>query len=134
MRAMAYPAGLTMLVGLWGAWLLWRRRLDSSRVFQRVATWAVALPFVMGTAGWVLTENGRQPWIVQNLMLTANGLSTSVSATEVAVSLAVFALLYAVLGVIAFVLMLRHIRRGIEPDVPLPDNADDAPRVPELTY
>ena len=34
----------------------------------------------MNTAGWVLTENGRQPWIVQGLMLTSTGVSTSVSA------------------------------------------------------
>ena len=133
MRAMAYPAGLTMLIGLWGAWLLWRRRLDSSRLFQRVATWALVLPFVMGTAGWVLTENGRQPWIVQGLMLTKDGVSTGVSATQVAISLVVFVALYGVLGVTAFVLMLRHTRQGLEPMVPLPDH-EDAPRVPELTY
>ena len=36
-------------------------------------------PFVMNTAGWMLTENGRQPWIVQGLMKTADGISPSVS-------------------------------------------------------
>ena len=46
----------------------------------------------MNTAGWMLTENGRQPWIVQGLMKTADGVSPSVSATEIWISLAVFAL------------------------------------------
>ena len=46
-------------------------------------------PFVMNTAGWMLTENGRQPWIVQGLMKTADGVSPSVSTTEIWISLAV---------------------------------------------
>jgi len=66
-------------------------------------------------------------------MLTKNGLSTGVSATEVLISLVVFVALYGVLGITAFVLMLRHVRRGLDPVVPLPDHVD-APRVPELTY
>jgi cytochrome d ubiquinol oxidase subunit I len=131
---MAYPPGLTALLGLWGAFLLWRRRLDGSRLFLRLATWAVVLPFVMGTAGWVLTETGRQPWIVQGLMLTSDGLSTSVSTTEVAISLGVFVLLYAAIGIVALVLMLRHARRGPDPEQAPTALADDAPRVPELTY
>ena len=47
----------------------------------------ILLPFVMATAGWLLTESGRQPWIVQGLMLTTDGLSGSGSATQVAISL-----------------------------------------------
>ena len=54
---------------------------------------------MMNTAGWMLTENGRQPWIVQGLMKTADGVSPSVSATEIWISLGVFALLYIALGV-----------------------------------
>ena len=69
-----------MLLALWGAWLLWRRKLETSRVFLFVATWAVVAPFLMNTAGWMLTENGRQPWLVQGLMKTADGVSPSVSA------------------------------------------------------
>jgi len=132
MRAMAYFAGIASLIGLWGVFLLWRRKLDGARLFHRVASWAVLIPFVMGTAGWILTENGRQPWIVQGLMLTKDGLSTSVSAAEVAISIVVFFLLYSVIGVIALVLMLRHVRSGPEPDETSPDDAGD--RVPELTY
>ena len=46
----------------------------------------VILPFLMNTAGWLLTESGRQPWIVQGIMLTKNGLSPSVSTTELWIS------------------------------------------------
>ena len=43
----------------------------------------------MNTAGWLLTENGRQPWVVQGLLLTEDGNSPSVSLTEVAISLGI---------------------------------------------
>ena len=65
MRIMAYTAGLEFLLGLWGLWLIRRRTLASSRWFLKLAVWAVILPFLMNTAGWLLTESGRQPWIVQ---------------------------------------------------------------------
>ena len=115
MRVMAYTAGLLFLVALWGLWRLRRQRLDSSPRFLRVAVWAVVLPFLMNTAGWLLTENGRQPWIVQGIQLTKEGVSPSVSTTEVAFSIIVFFLLYAALAVIDVMLMMRYARREIPP-------------------
>ena len=50
----------------------------------------------MNTAGWLLTESGRQPWIVQGLQKTVNANSPSVSATEIWISLTVFVLSYIV--------------------------------------
>ena len=80
MRVMAYLAVLVFLLALWGVWLLWRKKLrQRSRCSCGVATWAVVTPFLMNTAGWMLTENGRQPWIVQGLMQTKDGVSPSVS-------------------------------------------------------
>ncbi len=67
MRVMAYAAGLVLLLGLWGLWLMRRKTFTRSRWFLLAATWAVLLPFAMNTAGWLLTESGRQPWIVQGL-------------------------------------------------------------------
>ena len=129
MRVMAYTGTAVVLLSLWGAWLLHRRRLATSRWFLLAATWAIFTPFVMNTAGWMLTENGRQPWIVQGLMKTVDGISPSVSTTEIWISLAAFALLYLVLGAIDLFLMLRYARR------PLPALAE-APRetMPALTY
>ena len=78
MRTMAYLGSLILLVALWGLWLWWRKRLATSRWFLRVAMWALPLPFIVNTAGWLLTENGRQPWIVQGLMQTREAASPSV--------------------------------------------------------
>src|SRR3954452_17090450 len=129
MRVMAYLATAVVLLSLWGAWLLYRRRLARARLFLFLAVWAVLTPFLMNTAGWMLTENGRQPWIVQGLMKTADGVSPSVSATEIWISLGVFALLYLALGALDLVLMLRYARRDLPAEVPEPRAA-----VPALTY
>jgi cytochrome d ubiquinol oxidase subunit I len=59
MRAMAYVATLVFLFGLWGFWLLRRKKFDTSKVFLTVAIWTVLSPFIMATAGWLLTESGR---------------------------------------------------------------------------
>jgi cytochrome d ubiquinol oxidase subunit I len=138
MRLMAYLGSVLPLLALWGAWLWRRRRLESSRLFLRVATWAFLAPFVMNTAGWLLTENGRQPWVVQGLLLTKNGNSPSVSLAEVAISLGTFWVLYLALGIVWAFLMLRYARRGLELDHDRPDPLDDpdgsAPRSPALTY
>ena len=138
MRVMAYLGSLLPILALWGLWLWRRRKLTTSRVFLFVATWAVIAPFVMNTAGWLLTENGRQPWIVQGLQLTADGNSPSVSTTEVWLSLGTFVLLFVAVGITWAVLMIRFGRRGLADDADAPDLPDprrgDEPRSPVLTY
>jgi cytochrome bd-type quinol oxidase subunit 1 len=122
MRAMAYIGGAVLLLALWGIWLLWRKRVESAQWFLRASIWAVVLPFVMNTAGWMLTENGRQPWIVQGLQLTRQGVSPSVSTTSVVISLCVFILLYGALAVVDWALMLRYSRKQLDP---IPDQPDE---------
>jgi cytochrome d ubiquinol oxidase subunit I len=127
MRVMAYLAVVVVLIGVWGLWLIRRRKLATSRVFLWLATWAVVLPFLMNTAGWLLTESGRQPWIVQGIMLTKNGISPSLSTTWIAISLAAFVLVYAVIATIELLLMLKYSRKPLPPpraaaeaDTPVP--------------
>ena len=137
MRVMAYLGALLPILALWGCFLWWRRRLESARLFLWVGTWAFLAPFVMNTAGWLLTENGRQPWVVQGLLLTRDGNSPSVSLTEVALSLGTFWVLYVVLGIVWGFLMLRFSRRALEPGPDESKQADDpgssAP-TPAYTY
>jgi cytochrome d ubiquinol oxidase subunit I len=110
MRVMAYAGMLMFLVAVLGAWLYWRKKLERARWFQRTAIAAIAFPYIAATAGWLLTEMGRQPWIVQGLLLTSKANSPSVSTTWLVVSLVFFISLYVVLGVVDFVLMRRYAR------------------------
>src|SRR6266545_2084706 len=115
MRVMAYAGVLVFLISGWGLWLIRRRKLGTSRRFLWVAIWAATLPFLMNTAGWLLTESGRQPWIVQGIMLTKNGISPSVSTTSIVISLVIFVLLYGVLATVDFMLMLKYAREQLPP-------------------
>jgi cytochrome d ubiquinol oxidase subunit I len=138
MRVMAYLASLIVLLALWGGWLVSRGTLVRSKWFLRVSGWAVLTPFVMNTAGWMLTENGRQPWIVQGLMKTINANSPSVSSTDIWISLIAFVLIYLALGAADLVLMLRYSRRelGDEHDDSAHTGASGsaATTMPALTY
>jgi len=135
MRVMAYLGGLVWVFALWGAWLLWRKRLETSRLFLFAATWAVITPFLMNTAGWLLTESGRQPWIVQGLMLTKNGISPSSSFTYLVISVVIFIALYLILAALFLVFMLRYSRREPDPDPSLARTGDEPDaRVPSMLY
>ena len=113
MRTMAGLGALVLVLALWGGWLLHRGTLRRSRVFLWLGVWAVVTPFLMNTAGWLLTESGRQPWIVQGLQKTVNANSPSVTATDIWISLIGFILVYIVLAAVDLVLMLRYSRRGL---------------------
>ena len=130
MRLMAYTASLIALLALWGAWLVHKGRLAGSRRFLWISVWAVLTPFVMNTAGWMLTENGRQPWIVQGLMKTADANSPSVTSADIWVSLIAFVLIYIALGAADLILMLRYSRKELDAD----DTPTEPDTVPVLTY
>jgi len=125
MRAMAYLGVVVLLIAAWGLWLIRRKKLATSRLFLWVAVWGAVLPFLMNTAGWLLTESGRQPWIVQGIMLTKNGISPTVSTTWIAISLVIFVLLYGTLGTVDLLLMLKYSREQLPP--PRTDADADAP-------
>jgi cytochrome d ubiquinol oxidase subunit I len=125
MRIMAYLGTLVFLVAALGAYLLWRGRLERARWFQWTAVVSIAFPFLAALAGWVLTEVGRQPWIVQGLLRTDQANSPSVSTTWLGISLGFFLGLYLFLGVLDFILM----RRYAKPDRPAPQEELPAPAV-----
>jgi cytochrome d ubiquinol oxidase subunit I len=127
MRVMAFAGVLMFLVAAAGGWLYWKRKLERARWFHWTAIAAIALPYIAATAGWILTEMGRQPWIVQGLLLTSKANSPSVSTTWLGISLGVFVSLYLALGIVDFVLMRRYAR----PDRPAPQ---EEPPLPAVTY
>ena len=55
---MAYLGVVILVIAGWGLWLLRRQKLGTSRVFLWVAVWGAVLPFLLNTAGWLLTESG----------------------------------------------------------------------------
>ena len=130
MRVMAYLGTLVFLVLAVGAFFFWRGTLETKRWFLWVGVLTIPLPYLSALAGWVLSEVGRQPWIVWGLLKTSDANSPSVSTATIWLSLAVFAGLYGALAVVDFVLMRRYARL----DPPEVGGEDDEFAVPAVSY
>ena len=104
---------------LYGTFLLWRDRLFETRWFLTVVpnTWWVG--FVAVIAGWIVTESGRQPWIVQGVLRTADAVSP-VPAASVLTTLVLFVLVYGFVFSFGAYFINRLIARGVV-DVALPE-------------
>jgi cytochrome d ubiquinol oxidase subunit I len=108
--------GLTMaLVSAWAAWTWWRGRRREGGAWAGASPWllraivAVApMGFLAIEAGWTVTEVGRQPWIVQGVLRTADAVTP---VPGLVVPFVAFTLLYCLLGVIVVVLLYRQIVR-----------------------
>jgi cytochrome bd ubiquinol oxidase subunit I len=132
MRVMAMLGVLMFLVAALGAWLYRKRRLEQTRWFLWTAVVTIAAPYVAATFGWILTEMGRQPWIVQGLLKTSQAVSPNLGTATIAASLTVFVLLYATLGVVDFVLMRRYAR--VDPPPAGTGVTAVPPAAPAVTY
>jgi cytochrome d ubiquinol oxidase subunit I len=63
-------------VSLWAGWLAWRKRdLAARRGLLRALVVAAPMGFIATEAGWIVTEVGRQPWIIQGIMRTADAVT-----------------------------------------------------------
>ena len=76
--------------------------------------YTIPLPFIAGVTGWVTTEMGRQPWIVQGLLTTAQAISPNLTVADVTISLVGFSLVYSLLTFIMIKLMYKFARQGTE--------------------
>jgi cytochrome d ubiquinol oxidase subunit I len=108
-KGMVALGGYFILLSLW-AWVR-RHRLLESPLLLKLMLFSLPLPYIANQLGWVLAEVGRQPWIVYGLMKTRDAASP-VAASQVAISLAAFVLVYGLLGAVGAFLMVRHVRQG----------------------
>jgi cytochrome bd ubiquinol oxidase subunit I len=88
-----------------------RRRLPRSIWFYRAVLAAAPVSIAALIAGWVTTEVGRQPWVVYGIMRTEDAVT---GADGIPVGFASLAVVYLVLGAVAFVLLRRLARRPLE--------------------
>ena len=110
-RIMVGLGTLMIALGLWSAWLRWRRNLFHYRPFLHFALWMGPSGIIAILAGWFTTEIGRQPWTVYGLMRTADSVSAH-GATEVGVTLILFILIYTAVFGTGIGYLLRLVRIG----------------------
>jgi cytochrome d ubiquinol oxidase subunit I len=100
-----------------GVYLLWRKKLLSSRWYLWTLMVAVPFPYIANEFGWLTAEVGRQPWLVYGLMKTAEGTSANVPAAETVFTTLGFAGIYALLGLLFLLLVGRIVLTGPEETV-----------------
>ncbi len=113
-----------ILLSLYGLFLILRKRLEYTRHFLWLLPVAIALPYLANGAGWIMTEIGRQPWIVFGLLKTAQAVSPTVDVSSVLISLLVFTFLYAVLAIVDIYLLARYARE--DGTLPFEEEHEDA--------
>jgi len=98
------------LVSAAALWLMWRRReLTRHRWLLRALVLAAPMGFICTEAGWIVTEVGRQPWIIQGVMRTAEAVTPM---PGLVVPFLVFTALYAGLGVVVAWLLYQQVLRS----------------------
>jgi cytochrome d ubiquinol oxidase subunit I len=114
-----------LMVGMWllmlgvtaWAWIVRVRGYDS-RPFLYAAMACIPTGYVAVTAGWTTTEVGRQPWVVYGHLRTAEAVSPNLTGVDVAISLALYVVVYAVIFGAGLYYLMRLVQRGLPEDLP----------------
>ena len=107
-RAMVGAGFLMGLIALICLYLAMQNKIEVSTRWLKWLPYAILLPYLANTAGWLMTELGRQPWIVFGLMRTDQGVSLAVAGGAVLISLVLFTLLYGALMFVDIYLLRQY--------------------------
>jgi cytochrome d ubiquinol oxidase subunit I len=99
-----------------------RRRYEDAR-WMKWVPWVLVLPYIANSSGWILTEMGRQPWIVQGLLTVEKAVSPNLTVLDLWISLIGYAVVYGSLAGAMFYLMKKFATAG--PDATLHESVDE---------
>jgi cytochrome bd ubiquinol oxidase subunit I len=111
-RTMVGIGTLLILLSIYG-WFK-RKNLLENPGYLKIMLFAIPLPYIATEMGWVVTEVGRQPWIVYGLLKTSEAASP-IDGIQVLFSLIAFVVVYGLLGAVGLYLVSRHVKKGPEP-------------------
>jgi cytochrome d ubiquinol oxidase subunit I len=97
----------------------------------KLLPWAIALPYLANTTGWLMTELGRAPWVVFGLMKIEDGISNTVPAGFVLLSLILFTVVYGAL-MVADIYLLRKFATAGPAEMPENASAEPGEAIPSL--
>ena len=109
-RFMIGMAGIMLLVSLLAILKIKNNKFVNSTWLLKLSILLIPLPYISNTCGWIVTEVGRQPWIVYRLLTVDQAVSKSVSGGWVWISLIGFTLLYSVILVIMVKLLVNAVK------------------------
>lgn len=111
-RAMIGLGTYFLLIALIGAYLYKKDKLLKFPRFLKLLIYTIPLPYIAIILGWIVTEMGRQPWIVYGLMKTFEGVSQTVSQGEVIFSLISVSIFYTALIIADIYLIIKFAKKG----------------------
>ncbi len=107
-RLMTILGSLFIIEALLGLYLQKSGKLYTSDKYLKLLMWSIPLPYLAITAGWIVAEVGRQPWLVYGLLKTANGIS-SVPTLDVLLSVVLISAFYLILMVFEIYLIRKTV-------------------------
>ncbi|MBI6337561.1 cytochrome ubiquinol oxidase subunit I [Proteus sp. PR00224] len=110
-RIMVGLGMLMILVGVWGTWLRYKKKLYESKAFLRLTFLMAPSGLIAILAGWFTTEVGRQPWVVYGVQRTRDAVSAH-GEMHMSISLLIFLVVYGSVFGIGYAYMLKLIRKG----------------------
>jgi cytochrome d ubiquinol oxidase subunit I len=113
-RIMVAIAVIMLFVVITGQFMRRGGRVYQSAWFLRLCQWCAPLGFVAVIAGWTTTEVGRQPWTVYGLLRTTDSVSPSLTGNDVAISLALYVIVYLIMFSTGIALMASRVRAGLQ--------------------
>ncbi|HUS87577.1 MAG TPA: cytochrome ubiquinol oxidase subunit I [Bacteroidales bacterium] len=108
---MVFLGFLFTLVLVMAWYFSYKKTIDKKRWFLRSALFIFPLPFLASELGWLVTEMGRQPWLIRDLLPVTAGVS-NISASAVQTTFVLFALLFTALLIAEVSIMVRQIKDG----------------------
>jgi cytochrome d ubiquinol oxidase subunit I len=111
-----------LMMALSSLFLLATRKEFENAKWMKWVPWVIALPYIANTSGWILTEMGRQPWIVQGLLTVEKGVSPNLTPLDLLISLIGYIMVYGSVGVAMAYLMKKYAIAG--PDAALHESVD----------
>ena len=106
-------AGLLMiLISLFALFIDLKKLYRKFPWFLKLLPWAIILPYLANTTGWILTEVGRYPWVVYGLVKMQDGVSKAVTGGMLLTSLIGFILVYGLIITATVFLMMKFAKAG----------------------
>jgi cytochrome d ubiquinol oxidase subunit I len=102
---------LFILIFTTALYFLFSGTLSEKKWFLWIALLAIPLPYIASELGWVLTEMGRQPWIIQDLMPVSKGVS-QINSGSVITTFILFGILFTVLLISEISIMVKQVKNG----------------------
>lgn len=126
-RAMVGAGMLMLLFAALAMFFIIRGKVATApKLFLKVLIPTLLMPYLANTAGWLLTETGRQPWLVFGLLKTETGITPSLTQVDLGLSLAVFTLVYGVLLLADVYLLYKYARKGPSEETAVVDGSAQA--------